>query len=324
MGKDILVYIESREGKLHKTTGQVLTAASQLVKDMGEGEVAAVVLGQGVDEAELKALGKFGAAKVFYNSDAKFDLYSEAYAKIVAERAKMLDALAVLLVATALGKDMGGRIAGHMNVALANDCTDLFVEGGKIKVKRPIYASKANITVVPTKTLVASVRPNAFVAKETGGEAVVESFTFDDVTLRDNVKEIVKATAGKIDVAEADIIVTGGRGLGTPENFEALIPPVAQVLGAAVGASRAVVDAGWRSHPEQVGQTGKTVSPKLYIACGVSGAIQHIAGMSSSKCIVAVNKDAEAPIFKVADYGIVGDVSQILPVLAEELKKALA
>ena len=323
MAKDIVVFIESREGKLHKTAGQVITAASKLVKDLGEGEVAALVLGPGIDEAELKALGKFGAAKVFYNSDAKFELYSEAYAKVVAEKVKALEASAALLVATALGKDMGGRIAGHLKVAHANDCTDLFVEDGKIKANRPIFAGKAIITVVPTKVLVASVRPNAFVPVETGEEAVFEKFTFEDVTLRDKVKEIVKATAGKIDVAEADIIVTGGRGLGTPENFEALIPPVAQVLGAAVGASRAVVDAGWRPHPEQVGQTGKTVSPKLYIACGVSGAIQHIAGMSSSKCIVAINKDAEAPIFKVADYGIVGDVSQVLPVLAEELKKAL-
>ena len=324
MSKNILVYIESREGKLHKTAGQVLTAAGEIVKGLEEGKVIAIVLGPGADEAEMKALGKFGASKVLYDGDEKFAGYSEAYAKVVAEKAKEIEASAVLLVATSLGKDLGGRIAGHLNVALANDCTDLLVEDGKIKAKRPIYASKAIITVVPSKTLVASVRPNSFVAKETGAEALVETFTFGEVTLRDKVREIVKATAGKIDVAEADIIVTGGRGLGTPENFEKLIPPVAKILGAAVGASRAVVDAGWRPHPDQVGQTGKTVSPKLYIACGVSGAIQHLAGMTSSKCIVAINKDAEAPIYKVADYGIVGDVNEILPVFAEELKKALA
>jgi len=316
---NIVVFIESREGKLHKTAGQVLTAAAKL-----EGEVVAIVLGPGVNEAELKALGKFGASQVLVDADAKFSTYSEAYGMAIANKAKELDAKAVLLVATSMGKDLGGRIAGHMGVAYANDCTDLFVEDGKIKAKRPVYAGKAIITVVPANTLVASVRPNAFVAAEPGGEAVVENFSAGEVTLRDIVREIVKATAGKIDVAEADIIVTGGRGLGTPENFEKLIPPIAHVLGAAVGASRAVVDTGWRPHPEQVGQTGKTVSPKLYIACAVSGAIQHLAGMSSSKCIVAINKDAEAPIFKVADYGIIGDVNDVLPVLAEELKKAMA
>ena len=321
---NILVFVESRDGKLHKTAGQALTAASSLIKGLGEGDVIAVVLGAGTDEAELKALGNFGASKVLVDADAKFATYSEAYGKAIADKATELNAAAVLLVATAMGKDLGGRIAGHLGVALANDCTDLFVEDGKIKAKRPVYAGKAIVTVVPSKILVASVRPNAFVAAEVGGETAVESFSAGDVSMRDKVREIVKATAGKIDVAEADIIVTGGRGLGTPENFEKLIPPVAEVLGAAVGASRAVVDAGWRPHPDQVGQTGKTVSPKLYIACGVSGAIQHLAGMSSSKCIVAINKDAEAPIFKVADYGIVGDVNDILPVLAEELKKAMA
>ncbi len=325
MGNEILVFAESREGKLHKTGQQLLSAAKKVQSELGGGDVIALALGTNIDEADLKALGKFGANKVFYCADEKLDLYSgEAFSRIIADKAKEISPRALLLAATAMGKDLAGKVAALLEQPLANDCTELIVADGKLKAKRPVYAGKAFITVVPKDMLVASLRPNVFPVEETQGEAALENFSAEIPSMRDKVKEIVKAASGKIDVAEASIIVTGGRGLGSPENFEKLIPPVAQALGAAIGASRAAVDAGWRPHAEQVGQTGKTVSPKLYIACGVSGAIQHLAGMSSSKCIVAINKDPDAPIFKVADYGIVGDVNEVLPVLAEELKKFLA
>jgi electron transfer flavoprotein alpha subunit len=216
-------------------------------------------------------------------------------------------------------------VAVKLDAGFASDCTALTVEGGEIIATRPIYAGKALTRLkIISASKVFTLRPNVFVAGEPSGVAApVETLALDlkEQDLACIVKE-TKQTSGKLDVAEADIIVTGGRGLKGPENF-GMIEQLADALGAAVGASRAVVDAGWRPHDEQVGQTGKTVSPSLYIAVAVSGAIQHLAGMSSSKYIVAINKDKDAPIFQVASYGIVADAFEIVPALTAEVKKLL-
>jgi electron transfer flavoprotein alpha subunit len=198
------------------------------------------------------------------------------------------------------------------------------LDGGTLTATRPVYSGKAFATLDGAgKPTVVTLRPNVFAAETVGGAAEIEALQAVPGEIRAVVKEILAKESGELDVAEADVIVTGGRGIKGPENF-ALIHELAKLLGAAVGASRAVVDAGWIEHSHQVGQTGKVVSPSLYIACGVSGAIQHLAGMSSSKIIVAINKDAEAPIFKVADYGIVGDLFQVVPALIEEVRKLKA
>jgi electron transfer flavoprotein alpha subunit len=230
----------------------------------------------------------------------------------------------VFLPASQMGKDLAPRIAVKLEAGLASDCVSLNVENGELIATRPVYAGKALVDVrVTTPVKVYTLRPNVFTATPGGGDAAVESVTvpLDPADLTTTVRDITVA-AGRPDVTEADIVVSGGRGMKGPEHF-ALLESLADVLGAAVGASRAVVDAGWRPHDEQVGQTGKTVSPTLYIACGVSGAVQHIAGMSSSKYIVAINKDKDAPIFQLADYGIVGDVFEVVPEMTTRLKQIL-
>jgi electron transfer flavoprotein alpha subunit len=220
-----------------------------------------------------------------------------------------------------MGKDLAPRIAAKLDAGIAVDCIALNVEAGEIMATRPIYAGKALMDVkINSAKKVFALRPNVFSAGtplDQKAEVSVESVDAPNL----NVKNVeIKKAAGKLDVAEADIIISGGRGMKGPEHF-GMIEELADVLGAATGASRAVVDAGWRPHAEQVGQTGKTVSPTLYIALGISGAIQHLAGMRSSKYIVAVNKDKDAPIFQIADYGIVGDIFEVVPKLIEEVKK---
>jgi electron transfer flavoprotein alpha subunit len=258
--------------------------------------------------------------------DPRLEKYSStAYAKVIAGVAKQEHADVVLISATAMGKDCGPRVAVKLDAGIASDCIALKVDAGELIATRPVYAGKVltDVKVVST-TKVFSLRPNVFTAGASSGNAApVESasLALTDQDFASAVKEITQSS-GKIDVAEADIIVTGGRGLKGPENF-AMIEELASALGGAVGASRAVVDAGWRPHDEQVGQTGKTVSPSLYVAVAVSGAIQHLAGMSSSKYIVAINKDKDAPIFQVADYGIVGDAFEVVPALTQQVKKLL-
>jgi electron transfer flavoprotein alpha subunit len=256
----------------------------------------------------------------------KLEKYSAtAYAKIVAEIVKKEQATVVLISATAAGKDFAPRVAIKLDAGFAADVTVLKVENGEIIATRPVYAGKALTDIKITSAVkVFTLRPNVFpVGTINGTTATIEVV---DIPLADSdFASIVTATSqasGKIDVAEADIIVTGGRGMKGPENFK-MIEELAGTLGAAVGASRAVVDAGWRPHEEQVGQTGKTVSPSLYVAVAVSGAIQHLAGMSSSKYIVAINKDKDAPIFQSADYGIVADAFEIVPAMTQEIKKLL-
>ncbi|HEX2207254.1 MAG TPA: electron transfer flavoprotein subunit alpha/FixB family protein, partial [Longimicrobium sp.] len=235
---------------------------------------------------------------------------------------------AALFPASSMGRDLAPRVAARLGVGYANDCTALEVQGGQIVATRPEFAGKLIAQVAPTgKPAVLSLRPNVFLPAENqkAGEVQTLDVSVNQADFGAIVREIRAGAAEKMDVGEAPIIVSGGRGLGGPENFK-LIEDLADAFGGkcAVGASRAVVDAGWRPHGEQVGQTGKTVSPTLYIAVGISGAIQHLAGMRTSRYIVAINKDPEAPIFKVADYGIVGDLHQILPRMTEEVRRMMA
>jgi electron transfer flavoprotein alpha subunit len=320
----ILAVAEQRDNKIKKNAFEVVKAA-RTVADLTGGEVVALVIGGSVQEGAV-ALGGYGAHRVVVVEHENLTLFSTtAYAKVVAEVAVKEQASVVMLAATAMGKDLAPRIAVKLDAGLASDCTALTVKEGNIIATRPVYAGKALTDVKITSTVkVFTLRPNVFTAGVSNGTAApVEKV---DIALSENdfasAVTSITQSSGKLDVAEADIIVSGGRGLKGPENFT-MIEELAGVLGAAVGASRAVVDAGWRPHEEQVGQTGKTVSPSLYIAVAISGAIQHLAGMSSSKYIVAVNKDKDAPIFQVADYGIVGDAFEVVPALTQELKKLL-
>lgn len=320
----ILAIAEQRNGQFKKTAFEVVTAAKAVSEKLGA-EVVALVIGNTV-AAIAPSLGGYGASKTVVVEDSALEMYSPtAYAAIIADVAKSESAEAIFLPASALGKDVAPRAAVKLQAGLASDCTMVTVNGGVITATRPVYAGKGLVDVtVKTPVKIFTLRPNVFTAGEsTGAAAAVEkrnvALTESDFSVV--VKE-VRQSGGKKDVAEADIIVSGGRGLKGPEHF-AMIEELAGTLNAAVGASRAVVDAGWRPHDEQVGQTGKTVSPSLYIAVAISGAVQHLAGMSSSKCIVAINKDKDAPIFSVADYGIVGDAFEVVPALTAEIKKIL-
>lgn len=320
----VLVFAEQREGKLRKSAFEV-TRAGRVVADQLGGEAVGVVVGHNV-EAIAPELGGFGVERVIVVDDPRLSLYSgTAYARILAELVRKEQATMVFAAASSMGKDLVPRLAVKVDAGSAIDCVALRVENGTVIATRPVYAGKALIEVeVKSEIKVFTLRPNVFNAgSASSNQASVErvSVELQDEDFGSRVKDLHMGM-GRPDVTEAEVIVSGGRGLKAPENFH-LIEELADVLGAGVGASRAVVDAGWRPHDEQVGQTGKTVSPTLYIACGISGAIQHLAGMSSSKCIVAINKDKDAPIFQIADYGIVGDVFEVLPALTREIKLLL-
>jgi len=320
----ILAFAEQRDNEFKKSAFEVVRAA-KTVAEQTSGEVVALVIGNSV-AAIAPDLGGFGAVKVVVVEDPRLATYSTtAYTRIVTEAVKKEGATHLFIPASSLGKDLAPRVAVRLDAGLATDCTALSVDGGEVIATRPVYAGKAMTDVKVTSNVkVFSLRPNVFSAGSSNGtKATVEKFTIllSDADFASRVTEVSKST-GRLDVTEADIVVSGGRGLKGPENFK-LIEDLATALGAAVGVSRAVVDAGWRPHDEQVGQTGKTVSPSLYVAVAISGAIQHLAGMSSSKYIVAVNKDKDAPIFQVADYGIVADAFEIIPALTEEVKKVV-
>ncbi|MER3525157.1 MAG: electron transfer flavoprotein subunit alpha [Ignavibacteria bacterium] len=318
----VLAFAEQRENTFRKSSFETVQAARTIADQLGA-EFVALVIGSGV-EAIANELAAYGATRVLAVDDPQFAQHANAaYAHVIAEVTKKEAATILFLPASAMGKDIAPRVAVKLEAGLASDCTALKVEGGKIIATRPVYAGKALLDVeVTTPIKMFTLRPNVFTATARNGSCSVEKVTvpLQAEHLVTKVQE-VKVAVGRPDVTEAKIIVSGGRGMKGPENWH-LIEELADVLGAAVGASRAVVDAGWRPHDEQVGQTGKTVSPTLYIACAISGAVQHLAGMSSSKYIVAINKDKDAPIFQVADYGIVGDVFEILPALTAELRKA--
>ena len=319
----IVVIAEQENGNLRKIAREVGSEAVRLAGVLGAPAIGLTV-GPGA-EAAAATLGDLGIERAIALEGTAVDVYSgEAYAKAIADAIPDLGAKVVLMGASSLARDLLGRMGAHLSVAPAADCTEVRVDSGTVRVVRPVFAGKALLELDPGDTLLlASLRANTFAA-ETGKAAscAVEKREVEDGPERCArlVETRRSETAGRPDLQDAEVVVAGGRGLQDPETFTRLIEPFADTLGAAIGASRAVVDAGWRPHSEQVGQTGKVVSPKLYFACGISGMIQHLAGMRTSRTIVAVNKDPNAPIFKVADYGIVGDVEEVLPALMEQAK----
>jgi electron transfer flavoprotein alpha subunit len=323
----ILVYAEQRDGRIRATTLEAISAARHLSDEASLGEVSAVLPAAQVEAPD--SLGAFGADRVWIARHESFGLYQpDGYAAAVLAAQKKLGGDLLLFAASALGKDLAPRVAARLDVGVAADCTRIEWRDGALEAVRPVYAGKALQTVRTTRApAVATLRPLAFPAREAraGARAPVEDleFALDANPGRVIVTEVTAAPGAQVDLTESEIIVSGGRGLRGPENFH-LVEELAAALGGTVGASRAVVDAGWRPHDEQVGQTGKTVSPKLYVAIGISGAIQHLAGMSSARCIVAINKDADAPIFKVADYGIVGDAFQVVPAFTQAVRRLRA
>ncbi len=319
----ILVIYEIRDHVIKKASFEATSAARKLAADTS-GTVSVLLIGHNLDDLAEKA-GDYGAKKVYLADSPDLTKYSpDVFAYLIAEAAKEAGATHLLMGASAMGKDIMPRVGFYLDAPVAQDIIGFELEGDKLFYRRPIIAGKlhARITLASGIQL-ATLRPNVFPATEQKETPQVVKFSRDLPAPRLVVEEIEASAEGKQDVTEAEIIVSGGRGMQGAENWH-LIEDLAKTLGAATGASRAVVDAGWRDHGEQVGQTGKTVSPNLYVACGISGAIQHQAGMTSSKYIVAINKDPEAPIFKIADYGIVGDVFQVLPKLTEEIKKVKA
>jgi len=313
----IVVYVEQNSGQPVRASLECIGAARS-----AGGSVVAVVSGAGAATAAA-ALGKHGAGKVVCLTGAA-QHSPDAVARDCAGVVKELGAKAFLAAATATGKDVAPRVAALLDVTILSDVTALTNNGGTFAVTRPWLAGKAIANVGSSGSVfVATTRPNAFAAQDGGGAAeIVEKVASTDG--KAVVASIEAKKGGKLDVKEAPVVVPGGRGMKGPENW-GLIEDLAAAFGnAATGASRAVVDSGWRPHGEQVGQTGKTVAPQLYVAIGISGAIQHLAGMRTSKVIVAINKDPEAPIFKVADYGIVGDAMEVLPALTKAVKELKA
>jgi len=323
----ILTYAEHRDGALRRASLEVVSEARRLADQMGGGtKVESILIGTGV--APLAAtLAAHGADRVHVVEAKELATYAtEGYARVVAQVISQEKPKVVLIPYTALGKDLAPRVAARVGAGLVSDVVKLTLADGKLQARRPMYAGKAFGTVEWTgEPQMATLRPNVFplAAPEAARKFETVTPNVDVADQRAKVVSVQATAAGKVELTEAQTVVSGGRGLKGPENFH-LIEELAAALGAAVGASRAVVDAGWVDHHYQVGQTGKTVSPSLYIAAGISGAIQHLAGMSSSKVIVAINKDADAPIFKVANYGLVGDIFEILPKLTAAVKTSLA
>ncbi|MDT8369719.1 MAG: electron transfer flavoprotein subunit alpha/FixB family protein [Longimicrobiales bacterium] len=319
---NVLVVTEGRDGTLRGVTNELLTAARGVASELG-GEVDALTIGGAMPEG-ADGLGGWGAARVRVLADEAFAAYSgERWAAAVAEVVREGGYAVVLFGATSEGRDLAPRVAALLDVPLAGDVTGITVEEGTPLFTRPVYSGKAIATVRPTASpALATLRPNAFQASESEAAGTVETLSVTPSDAPTATLREFKAAAGDLDVAEASIVVSGGRGMKDPEAWsvlESLRDAIGSDL-AALGASRAVVDAGWRPHGEQVGQTGKTVAPRLYFAIGISGAVQHLAGMRSAGTIVAINKDPDAPIFQVADYGIVGDLFEVVPRLTEEIR----
>lgn len=329
--KDLWVFIETNDDGSAKNVGiELLTPGKDMAAKQG-GALVAVVIGNNVDAA-IEAASTHGADKVIVVEGEEFAHYStDAYAKAICTLVEKYGPTSMLIGATGNGRDLGPRVSCHLHTGLTADCTQLGVdeETGNVAWTRPAFGGNLMATIMcpDHRPQIGTVRPGVFKKSEpvTGAAEVIrEDFHVDPADIRTKVLEIIKDLGNEtVDLEGAEIIVSGGRGVGGPDGF-APVRELAEVLGATVGASRAAVDAGWIPHAHQVGQTGKTVGPKLYIACGISGAIQHLAGMSGADCVIAINKDPDAPIFDVADYGVVGDLFEVLPILTEEIRKARA
>ncbi len=320
---NILIVGELSEGKSKKVTLELATKASELAGKIG-GEVHAILIGSGIqDSADL---GNYGVKKVFVVDNASFEKYNtEAFVKAIQTVVQETSPQIVLATGSATGRDLMPRLAARLDAGLASDCTNLDIQDGKLLATRPIYSGKAIVDVKFESAIqLATTRPNSFVAQASGSsaaEVIKKDVAAGD--LRAAMKEIVKGKSDKADLTEASKIVSGGRAMKSADNFK-ILNELADAIGATVGASRAAVDSGFAPHDMQVGQTGKVVNPNLYIACGISGAIQHMAGMRTAKVIVAINKDPEAPLVQKADYALIGDLFEIVPALTQEFKKVLA
>ena len=323
---NVLAFAEARAGELRKVALETVTAARTLADATGGGEVHALLVGAPGIAAKAAALGEHGADVVVVVEHAAFERYNpEATAALAAERVRAAGVRAALLPYSAHGRDLAPRIAAKLGAAMAADVTSIVPQGDALVVAHAGYTGKVIATLKVAGTpVVLSLRPGAFTPEKRAKAGRVETATpvGDPSASRVVVTELAQGSTTKLDLGEAPVIVSGGRGLKAPENFR-LVEELAAAFGnAAVGATRAVTDEGWRPHADQIGQTGRWVQPQLYVAVGISGAIQHIAGMRNSRTIVAINKDKEAPIFKVADYGIVGDALEIVPALTEAVRKA--
>jgi len=319
---NVLIYCEHADGTAKKSALEIVGKAAALA---GGGQVVAAVIGAGL-QGDYPELAHHGATKILKADDAALENYTpEGYAAAFTAMVEATGPKAVLAASSPDGKDLMAKVAGRTKSGLATDCTDLRAAGDGFQATRPIFAGKALVDLdIDSAIQFFTLRPNSFGVGEpdSGKAAAVEAFAATVGDIRGKVVEVIAGTSDKPDLTEAVRIVSGGRAMGNAENF-AVLDELGDVLGATVGASRAAVDAGYAQHPMQVGQTGKTVNPVLYIACGISGAIQHLAGMRTSKVIVAINKDSEAPIFTKASYGIVGDLFEVVPELTKEFRKAL-
>jgi len=325
MANDVWIIAEQRNGQIRKVTYELISEARRLADQLSV-SVAAVLLGHAIED-KAAALGNYGADKVYVADDQRLASYTtDAYVPVIAELVKAHQPAILLAGASVQGKDLSARLSARLGVGLAMDSTAIQLVDGNLVATRPMYGGKvfAQISLEGNKPQMVSARPNVLSVSEANPSKSAEvekmAINLDDSALKTKLVEMLADESGRVDLTEAEIIVSGGRGMKEETNFK-ILEDLADVLGASVGASRSAVDAGWRPHTDQVGQTGKVVTPNLYIACGISGAIQHLAGMGSSKVIVAINKDPDAPIFQKADYGIVGDLFEYVPLLQEELKK---
>ncbi len=319
----ILVFIETSQCEIKKPSLETLSEARRIADNI-KAEVVSLVVGDNVSPF-AKEISSCSPDKVLLVESPDFkEVITTTYVRALLEALNKINPLVLLLSATPFGKDLAGLLSAELKTSAIQDCISISYEQGSFIAKKPVYAGKAIITVKVIKTpAIITLRPKVFkLSVAEPKNVIIEKISVnlgaDDRRIKQ--KEVVKSAQKKVELTEADIIVSGGRGMKQPENFR-ILEELATLLNAAVGASRAAVDSGWRPHSDQVGQTGKTVCPTLYIACGISGAIQHLAGMSSSKCIVAINKDPDAPIFKVANYGLVGDLFEVVPSFLQELKK---
>ena len=320
----VLIYAENADGKFKKSIFEAVSYA-KAIADQNNTNLVAISIGN-VATDQLAALGKYGAAKVLNVTNDKLKTFvNQAYASVIAEAAKKEGANIVVLSNSFSGKGLAPRIGVKLGAGVADGAVSLPETGAKFTLKKTAFSGKAFATVeLTSENKVISLTPNSYKVVETGGTAAVEEFNSElkDSDFKTIIKEIVKAT-DKVSLPDAELVVSAGRGLKGPENW-GMIEELADLLGAATACSKPVSDAGWRPHSEHVGQTGIAVSPNLYLAIGISGAIQHLAGISSSKVIVVINKDPEAPFFKVADYGIVGDAFEVVPKLIEAVKQLKA
>lgn len=323
MSKTVLVFAESREGSIRNVSLEAIAAAKQIANG---GKVIATVFGTDTQKY-VNELAQNGANEVYVVQNSQLDAYTtDGYTQAFTQIIKEIQPDAIILGHTAIGKDLAPRVAARLEIGLISDCTGLEVDGSDIQFIRPIYAGKAfQKKKITEGTIFATIRPNNIELNEPDVSLTANIVHFDaEITnIRTVIKDVVRRATQGVDLTEAKIVVSGGRGVKSKEGFQP-INELADVLGAGVGASRGACDANFCDYSMQVGQTGKVVTPDLYIACGISGAIQHVAGMSNSKIIVAINKDPEAPIFQVADYGIVGDLFEVVPFLTEEFKSLLA